>query len=826
VGQTIFAKYTNKEKFSLQIYKNYKISEIQEESKTYFSNYLENLLFLTNDKLQRSLNKVEGKIFQITQDGVLITLQSENKFIGSLRKDHMVYHEQILNDEVKVEDKYKIGDKKQFDVIDIDYINGIIFLTDKFTDINTDEGIEVFFNKHSNSSCEVRIDLINEHYISVSLNEYPQIKGILLCNLYNFTFDSSQIYDIVKIGDILKVKLYDHCKELNRLIFEFPVKFAKKLVEKEPKKASSECVLGGVISGIVNGIKGTYIYLYVNKKTIAKIHFSNYNGDVESLREKFESCEEGSSTQEKQIVTGKIIHLEHKNEKTVLELTTNYSQDETDQTIPIENVNIKYSGVDENIGIISKVDNRNKFPLQIDVGSHKRIKIFFNKIPLNNIRILKDKYKIGSRIKFYASKQDDETENFSLSPIDNNNESFLVNNLVAVRVLKKIPGKGLIVELDRDRSGFVDLCEITDEVHPSPLEKVSVGTVTTGRILSINEELSKNNYMISLRDSIVIDKLYDVITNGSSLQFLNEFKEFEKHCDYRNKILKLKAVNTIEQNLVMIGYVVNSSEKGVFIKVASDLTLRAGLRELTDEKTTKPFLLFKPEQLVICRVLSFFKNSEKIEKINVSLRESVVKYNLSMKLKDLILNSFYECLIMNESDERYQVNVVGSTFTGYIKNKNINPNTKLLFSVRNIVVLQLVKIDKNIHPPKLRFANTIIENYNLFDNSLVVNSCNDEQEKQRRKTYVELYENVKKINENYQQNKEKSEFRELEKKIENIDFENLIEQEVKYNEEGNDEEDENDDEEGEGEGVNDEEQEDKDVEEDENIVVNSKFNLV
>jgi len=326
----------------------------------------------------------------------------------------------------------------------------------------------------------------------------------------------------------------------------------------------------------------------------------------------------------------------------------------------------------------------------------------------------------------------------------------------------------------------------------------------------------------------VIDKLYDVITNGSSLQFLNEFKEFEKHCDYRNKILKLKAVNTIEQNLVMIGYVVNSSEKGVFIKVASDLTLRAGLRELTDEKTTKPFLLFKPEQLVICRVLSFFKNSEKIEKINVSLRESVVKYNLSMKLKDLILNSFYECLIMNESDERYQVNVVGSTFTGYIKNKNINPNTKLLFSVRNIVVLQLVKIDKNIHPPKLRFANTIIENYNLFDNSLVVNSCNDEQEKQRRKTYVELYENVKKINENYQQNKEKSEFRELEKKIENIDFENLIEQEVKYNEEGNDEEDENDDEEGEGEGegVNDEDQEDKDVEEDENIVVNSKFNLV
>ena len=816
-GQTILARYTQKEKFNLVVYKGYSSSEIIDESSVYFNQYLENLLYLTSNLIQKDLIRVEGKIFQITQDGVLITLENESKFIGSLRKDHMICNEKILNEESKIEDEYKIGDKKQFDVVDIDYINGIIFLTDRINKINKSPNVEDYFNKNTNTVCEVKIDLINEHHISVSLNDNPLVKGILLCNLYNFNFESSHIYDIIKINDTIKVKLSKYNKELNKLIFEFPSKFIKKIIDKESKQTSSDISLGGLITGIVNGIKGDYIYLYVNKKTIAKINFSNYNGDSNVLKEKYENKTEVSTSKEdKTVITGKIVQISEKKGKTVLDVTTNYSNDDLHNRDFLFKNNVDYSGLVENTGIISKIDLYSKNPIQIDISTNKRVKIHFSKIPVDSISIIKDKFKIGDKITYFARKSNEndvEKIDYSLTKFKDDLEEPKVNDLVSLRVLKRINGKGLVVELPNSKSGFIDICEVTDEIHPNPLEKFAIGFITLGRILGINEDLSHNQYLISLRDSVVIDSLFNIIINGSSIQFLNKFNDFEKHCDFRNKIMKLKAVNTIEQNLVCVGYVVNSSEKGVFIKISRDTTVRAGLRELTDEKTTKPFLLYKPEQLVILRVLSFFKNTEKIEKINVSLRESVVKYNLTLKLKDLSVNSFYECLIMNEQDGRYQVNIVGSTFTGYIKDKNINQNTKLHFTLKNIVILQLLKMDKNIHPPKLRFSNSIIDNYVMFDKTMVVNSCNDEKEAERRKTYLEIYENIKMINENYAQNKVKNEFKDLEKKMENIDFENLIEEEVKY---GKDEE--HDEEEIEDEDENENVLED-DQDENEDIIV-------
>ena len=107
-GQTILARYTKKEKFNLIVYKTYSPSEILDESKVYFNQYIDNFMKLSRDLIQKDLIKIEGKIFQITQDGVLITLEIDSKFIGSLRKDHMICNEQILNEEFKIEEKYKI----------------------------------------------------------------------------------------------------------------------------------------------------------------------------------------------------------------------------------------------------------------------------------------------------------------------------------------------------------------------------------------------------------------------------------------------------------------------------------------------------------------------------------------------------------------------------------------------------------------------------------------------------------------------------------------------------------------------------------------------
>ena len=120
-------------------------------------------------------------------------------------------------------------------------------------------------------------------------------------------------------------------------------------------------------------------------------------------------------------------------------------------------------------------------------------------------------------------------------------------------------------------------------------------------------------------------------------------------------------------------------------------------------------------------------------------------------------------------------------------------------------------MDKNIHPPKLRFSNSIIDNYVMFDKTMVVNSCNDEKEAERRKTYLEIYENIKMINENYAQNKVKNEFKDLEKKMENIDFENQIEEEVKYGKDEEHDEEEIEDEEENENVLEDDQDENEDI---------------
>lgn len=51
----------------------------------------------------------------------------------------------------------------------------------------------------------------------------------------------------------------------------------------------------------------------------------------------------------------------------------------------------------------------------------------------------------------------------------------------------------------------------------------------------------------------------------------------------RNKVLKYGAALTFKQGDLTIGYVTNISKAGCFIQVAHNVTMRAGLNELSDE---------------------------------------------------------------------------------------------------------------------------------------------------------------------------------------------------------------------------------------------------
>ena len=80
--------------------------------------------------------------------------------------------------------------------------------------------------------------------------------------------------------------------------------------------------------------------------------------------------------------------------------------------------------------------------------------------------------------------------------------------------------------------------------------------------------------------------------NGSTTKFLQRFSSFNS-CDLRNKIMKFGSKDSIELNTIAVGYITSSNEKGLFIKLANNVIVRASLRELTDEiSISKPYLLF------------------------------------------------------------------------------------------------------------------------------------------------------------------------------------------------------------------------------------------
>ena len=120
-------------------------------------------------------------------------------------------------------------------------------------------------------------------------------------------------------------------------------------------------------------------------------------------------------------------------------------------------------------------------------------------------------------------------------------------------------------------------------------------------------------YFASLRHSILNDEEYDILQNGSTIKFAEKFSS-TLSVDLRNKIIKFGINNIIKQNTIAVGYIISSSEKGFFIKLANNITVRAGLNELTDDiDILKPHLLFKKNNICICRVISVYDKVQKCE---------------------------------------------------------------------------------------------------------------------------------------------------------------------------------------------------------------------
>ena len=70
---------------------------------------------------------------------------------------------------------------------------------------------------------------------------------------------------------------------------------------------------------------------------------------------------------------------------------------------------------------------------------------------------------------------------------------------------------------------------------------------------------------------------------GTSGKFLANDQRRQENANMRNKVLKYGAGLSLKQGDLTIGYVTNISKAGCFIQVAHNVSMRAGLNELSDE---------------------------------------------------------------------------------------------------------------------------------------------------------------------------------------------------------------------------------------------------
>ncbi len=856
------SKFYNKDSSIDEIYKNYLNKNEIHKFLIYDLNYENETIYLTDNFKENNATTNKNSKKSDKKNKIELENSSQNFIVDNIFENYISCHLE--------------SDKNKKAILPCDLFN--FNYAKLFNNLNTKNQTEL------DSLSDYNINNVN-----FSILRGDKIK----CNVKHF---DSQIKKYILEAPTLEI-LETIKSTIKHIVNYNPYSTSSSRKNSEFEKLV-ELIPGKLFSRRINGFKKNYVYIFIDKNTIGRINLKDFNGDHEEVKKLLKetrisrkeslnsiindhnNLNESVDTLKSNLSSNllkmkfKILHVEKSEKIRIVDLInvdTNFNEisdlsNITDKT--------KMDGETPLKGIVSKIDFNNKFPIRIDyLNSFEKRNKNSNKTEdmafhihyssIHNFNLSKEQlnkkseeeisnenidinelFTLGQQINFYLKKEKDGSIVPSLIPFSKLPKKAELDKKYLIRILKSIPGRGLIVSIFDDSKNksnnkeendvskieaFVDITEISDELHGNPISLYKKGHIALGRIISFDSENSKK-YFLSLRQSLTNDFLYDILKNGTTIKYKKYFDHFENSGDFRNKIFKFGVAQVLENKQTIMGYITASSEKGVFIKLGQDVIARAALAELSDEKATNPFLLYKQNQLVISRIIFIEKkesnnNNDKNQqiKISVSLRESVIKYNLSLKKKDLKQSNFYECFIMNETNEKYNVGIVGSTFVGSLdKNNNyMKKDANALKEIRDClenkktIILEVADLNTNVYPNIIKFSNINIEDQNTFDRQLVINLISEE-DKVKYENNSELYNSVKMILEKEQENELTDELKELEKEAEDVDFEALLDKKDREAYENEENEENNENEENESEEIM---RYDNDEDEDENKLI-------
>lgn len=521
-------------------------------------------------------------------------------------------------------------------------------------------------------------------------------------------------------------------------------------IDEEDNSNQGELVIGGFVSGKITKIKKNNVYVQISKKMykklkklinikkkfyyrIGRIHKTQFDFDPETNSSLFDLCKVNEK------IEAKILSLpkSKKSHNLELELTKlsshmNLDPKSIDESILLpsleelkENISLykgrKYPGL---IKSILKKSN-NPFYIELSNSHFGFCSVFDGLVPLNDIdklNNLSNHYKINQMYDFYLIDLEHKTEEnksyyslkLSMLPFENSKSNEIEIEKLYICKITNILSKGLRVQISSKDFANVDILEVCDEWLADPLNRFEIGIFVKARIL--NKDNNKIN--VSLRDSITNEKTWKVLSkNGSTHEYKQMFDEIEKIGDLRNRIFKLGSVS-LKTGMIVMGYVNQTNEKGCFIKIGLNTIARARISEISDHIIDDPSFIYYPNRLIIARITNILPDN----KIDISLKESVVKYGFSLNVENLKIGHTIEGIIVNYVKDKALVSIKGCRFLGTLHpldcdendEESMNDITKL-FKKGQEIKAKILKIDKE---PKIKIKLGTKQKY--FDVKLIL----------------------------------------------------------------------------------------------------------
>jgi predicted RNA-binding protein with RPS1 domain len=130
--------------------------------------------------------------------------------------------------------------------------------------------------------------------------------------------------------------------------------------------------------------------------------------------------------------------------------------------------------------------------------------------------------------------------------------------------VKGVSGKGVTVQLSPSQFGFIELCEITDDLVGNVIDTLAlIQPLFVARVIGFDKNQKP---ILSSRESVVNQKSWELIQpSGKSAHFQKFDDKHQQSGNQRNKILKYGADVALHEGDLCLGYIANIGKSGCFV---------------------------------------------------------------------------------------------------------------------------------------------------------------------------------------------------------------------------------------------------------------------